>query len=140
MENAVTKKSFVFNSVKIRTTIIDSEPWFIAKDVCDVLGIANSRDAVAELDKDERITVGNPNGNPRAGNPLTFNAVNESGLYALILKSRKPEAKEFRKWVTSEVLPTVCKIEECMDTVSKDLSTALNKDAKSDRSWSSVLY
>lgn len=125
MENAIVKKSFVFNSVKIRTAIIDGEPWFVAKDVCEVLGIANSRDAVAELDKDERITVGNPDGNPRAGNPLTFNAVNESGLYALIFKSRKPEAKAFRKWVTSEVLPTIRKTGEYTDMIPKDLPTAL---------------
>lgn len=125
MENAIIKKSFVFNSVKIRTAIIDGEPWFVAKDVCEVLGIANSRDAVAELDKDERITVGNPDGNPRAGNPLTFNAVNESGLYALMFKSRKPEAKAFRKWVTSEVLPTIRKTGEYTDMIPKDLPTAL---------------
>lgn len=125
MENAIIRKSFVFNSVKIRTAIIDGEPWFVAKDVCEVLGIANSRDAVTELDKDERITVGNPDGNPRAGNPLTFNAVNESGLYALIFKSRKPEAKAFRKWVTSEVLPTIRKTGEYTDMIPKDLPTAL---------------
>ena len=61
------------------------------------------------MDADERITLDNSEGNPRAGNPLTFNAVNESGLYALIFKSRKPEAKTFRKWVTSEVLPALRK-------------------------------
>lgn len=125
MENAIVKKSFVFNSVKIRTAIIDGEPWFVAKDVCDVLGLENSRKAVADLEEDERITVTNSYGNPRAGNPLTFNAINESGLYALIFKSRKPEAKAFRKWVTSEVLPSIRKTGGYTDMIPKDLPTAL---------------
>lgn len=100
---------FEFKSHEVRTVIIDGEPWFVAKDVCDVLDIQNPSDALKSLDADERITLDNPEGNPRAGNPLTFNAVSESGLYALIFKSRKPQAKAFRKWVTSEVLPQIRK-------------------------------
>ena len=53
MTNEIVKKSFVFNSTQIRTAIIDGEPWFVAKDVCEVLGIANSRDAVADLEQNE---------------------------------------------------------------------------------------
>lgn len=100
---------FEFKSHEVRTVVIDGEPWFIAKDVCGVLDIQNPSDALKSLDADERITLDNPEGNPRAGNPLTFNAVSESGLYALIFKSRKPQAKAFRKWVTSEVLPQIRK-------------------------------
>ena len=81
------------------------EPWFVAKDVCDILGYANSREAVAKLDEDER----------GVSEILTSSGVqkmtiiNESGLYNLILRSNKPKAKKFRKWVTNEVLPAIRK-------------------------------
>lgn len=76
---------------------------FIAKDVCAVLGLSNRNMAVAGLDEDERalITV------DTLGGPQSLLAVNESGLYSLILRSRKPQAKAFRKWVTSVVLPSI---------------------------------
>ncbi|WOE69124.1 BRO family protein [Hydrogenimonas thermophila] len=84
------------------------EPWFVAKDVCDALGLQNPTEAVRSLDDDEKATLRNPEG--RIGNGAqVFNVVNKSGLYALIFKSRKPEAKKFRKWVTSEVLPSIRK-------------------------------
>lgn len=91
--------------VQIRVKILDGEPWFVAKDVCMVLGVSNSRDAVSRLDEDEKAT---------SVLPTQFGCkemwlVNESGLYNLIFQSRKPEAKSFRKWVTSEVLPTLRK-------------------------------
>lgn len=90
--------------VHIRAMLIDGEPWFVAKDVCHALGIENSRQALRRLDDDERNTVISNDGN--RGNP-NLAVVNESGLYALILTSRKPEAKRFRRWVTSEVLPAI---------------------------------
>ena len=107
MANELTR--FEFQGKGVRTVTINGEPWFVAKDVCEILELENSRKAVSTLDEDEKITVTNGDGNPRAGNPLTFNVVSESGLYALIFKSRKPEAKEFRKWVTKEVLPQIRK-------------------------------
>jgi len=82
-------------------------PLWVAADVCRVLGIINPRDAVSSLDEDEKITVGNPDGNPRAGIPHKLVCVSESGLYALIFKSRKAEAKAFRKRVTNEILPQI---------------------------------
>ena len=87
----------------IRVQVINNEPWFVAKDVCEVLEISNNRDAVSRLDDDEKAT---------SVLPTQFGAkdmwlINESGLYALIFQSRKPEAKAFRKWVTSEVLPSI---------------------------------
>ncbi len=95
---------------EIRTVLIDDEPWFIAKDVCDVLDIANSRDAVSTLDDDEKadvvITDTSSNG---ISQDRTFKAVNEYGLYALIFKSRKPEAKDFKRWITHNVLPSLRK-------------------------------
>ncbi|UQZ88855.1 hypothetical protein C4J81_06445 [Deltaproteobacteria bacterium Smac51] len=87
----------------------DGNPWFVASDVCAALGILNSRDAVNGLDDDEKITVANTDGNPRAGIPHQFSAISEPGLYSLIFRSRKPEAKAFKRWVTHEVIPTIRK-------------------------------
>lgn len=84
----------------------DGEPWFVAKDVCDILGISNNRDAIAALDDDEKNTVAIPDGIP--GNP-NKTIVSEPGLYKLVMRSRKPEAKEFQRWVTHEVLPSIRK-------------------------------
>lgn len=105
-----TFMSFIFDEAQVR--IHQDEKgilWFVARDVCDILGIANVPDSVGTLDEDERITIGNTDSNPREGIPHQLNAVSESGLYALIFRSRKPEAKSFRKWVTSEVLPSIRK-------------------------------
>ena len=100
-------KVFTFNESDqhIRVQIKDGEPWFVAKDVCDALTIGNSRDAVNRLDEDEKaMSV-----LPTQFGDKEMNLVNESGLYNLIFQSRKPEAKKFRKWVTSEVLPSIRK-------------------------------
>lgn len=91
----------------VRVVMHEGEPWFVAKDVCDCLDLGNSRQAVSYLDDDEKITVTNNDGNPRAGIPLTFTLVSESGFYSLIFRSRKPDAKDFRRWVTHEVLPSI---------------------------------
>ena len=104
MENAL--QVFEYKGANVRTVERDGEVWFVAKDVCDVLGIANARDAVSELDDDEKNTVVITDGN--RGNPNT-NIISEPGLYALVLKSRKPEAKEFSRWVRHEVLPAIRK-------------------------------
>lgn len=95
----------VFNDHEVRTVIIRGEPWFVAKDVCDVLGIQNVSQAIANLADDEK---GICNSDTLGGSQELL-TVNESGLYALIFKSRKPEAKAFRHWVTSEVLPSIRK-------------------------------
>ncbi|WP_415713086.1 Bro-N domain-containing protein [Maridesulfovibrio sp.] len=83
----------------------DGNPWFVAKDVCIVLEIRNSRDATSSLDDDELVSVKATSG----GQHREMSAVSESGLYSLIFKSRKPEAKKFRKWITSEVIPSLRK-------------------------------
>lgn len=87
----------------------DGEPLFIAKDVWDALGINNVSMGVSRLDDDQKITISNPDGNPRAGIPRTILAVTESGLYDLTLDSRKPEARRIRKWVVGDVMPTLRK-------------------------------
>ncbi len=87
---------------QIRTTIIDGEPWFVAKDVCDVLGIQNTTQAIQNLDNDERAMF-------YIGRQGEANIISESGLYALILRSNKPEAKNFSRWVRHDVLPAIRK-------------------------------
>lgn len=91
---------------EVRTLNIENEPWFVAADVCKALDIINSRDAVARLDDDERNTVVLTDGIP--GNP-NKTVVNEPGLYALVLGSRKPEAKAFKRWITHDVIPSIRK-------------------------------
>ena len=89
----------------VRVLAIDSEPWFVAKDVCDALGLSNHRSSIALLDDDERgvHTVDTPSGEQDMA------IITEAGLYSLILRSRKPEAKRFKRWVTHDVLPTIRK-------------------------------
>ena len=101
---------FVFDENLVRTIVDEAGNfWFVAKDVCRVLAIENNRDAIAGLDEDEKITVANPDGNPRAGVPHSYTMISESGLYALVFRSRKKEARAFSKWVRAEVLPTLRK-------------------------------
>jgi len=95
---------FRYDSAPIRTVVRDGEPWFVARDVCAVLGITNGRDAVARLDADG---VGTADVIDSMGRTQTAAIVSEPGLYELIFQSRKPEAKAFRRWVTNEVLPTI---------------------------------
>ena len=101
-------QAFTFNASnqQVRTVVIDGKPFFVAKDVCAILGISNHKDAVSRLDDDERDGVGITD---PIGRQQQVSVVNESGLYHLIFQSRKPEAKAFRKWVTSEVLPSLRK-------------------------------
>lgn len=91
---------------KVRTVTLNGAPCFVAADVCRALDIGNPTDALRRLDDDEKALVsieGISNGNNKA------NIVNESGLYSLVLGSRKPEAKQFKRWITHEVIPTIRK-------------------------------
>ena len=85
---------FQFKQTEVRIVVIDNEPWFVAKDLCNVLEIRNNRDALNRLDSDEKNTVALTDGTP--GNPNTA-IVSESGMYTLVLRSRKQSAKAFRK-------------------------------------------
>ena len=93
------------SDVQIRSKIIDGTPWLVAKDLCDYLELNDVSKALERLDDDEKLTrkffV--------SGQMRSMWLVNESGTYALILRSNKPKAREFRKWITSEVLPTLRK-------------------------------
>lgn len=92
---------------QVRTIEIDNEPWFVGKDVAEALGYSNTRDALdRHVEKEDKNTVVNPDGN--RGNP-NMTIINESGLYCLILSSKLPGAKEFKRWVTSEVIPSIRK-------------------------------
>lgn len=94
---------FIFNNISLRTlTDENSGPWFIAKDVCNILGISNPADALKRLDDDERARF-------NLGRQGEMNIINEAGLYTLMLSSRKPEAREFKRWITHEALPSIRK-------------------------------
>jgi prophage antirepressor-like protein len=96
---------FSFDGAAVRVVLVDGEPWWVAADVCGALAIANPRDALSRLDDDEK-GVGLTD---TLGGSQHLSIINESGLYSLILRSRKAEAKRFKKWVTAEVLPSIRK-------------------------------
>ena len=93
------------NFGELRVVVQDGEPWFVAKSVCACLGISNSRDAISNLDDDEKGVVNTD----ALGENRVVTIVSESGLYNLVFRSRKPEAKSFKRWVTHEVLPQIRK-------------------------------
>lgn len=105
MDNQIT----VFASDKfgdVRIVQIGNEPWFVGKDICDILGYQNgSRDINRHVDEEDRQNY--QNGTFESNRGLTI--INESGVYALILSSKLPQAKEFKRWVTHEVLPSIRK-------------------------------
>ena len=86
----------------VRATVIDGEPWFVAADVCNVLDLSNPTIAVSRLDEDERAKF-------NLGRQGDATIVNEPGLYTLVLGSRKPEAKAFKRWITHDVIPSIRK-------------------------------
>lgn len=116
-------EEFAYTTQKIRMIEIDDEPWFIVKDVCDILGIKNVADAMKRLDEDEKLRL-NLSYEEKHRLNLGFRGkspwgVNEPGLYTLIACSRKKEAILFRRWVTHEVLPSIRKTGRYIDTGKK---------------------
>jgi anti-repressor protein len=112
---------FQYGSCSVRTIIKDDEIWFVAKDVCNVLEISDVSKAVSRLDEDEKGTTSilTP------GGQQNLLIVNEPGLYSLILTSRKQEAKQFKRWVTHEVLPSIRKTGSYSIQIPKTFSEAL---------------
>ena len=107
MNNEIQR--FDFRGASLRTLTDEAgEPWFVAKDVCDILGMSNPSMAVTALDKDEVAQIDPKDylGSENRSNQAV-NIVSEPGLYKLIMRSRKPEAHEFQRWVTHEVLPSI---------------------------------
>jgi prophage antirepressor-like protein len=96
------EKVFNYGQNTVRTIVGEEEIWFVARDVCDILAIKNTTQAVQKLDEDERSML-------NIGRQGETNVVNEYGLFSLVLSSRKPEAKTFKRWITHEVLPTIRK-------------------------------
>lgn len=102
----------------VRTVVIDGEPWFVGKDVAEILGYSNSRKAIGDhVDDEDRdgVTI-----RDAIGREQIATVINESGLYSLIMSSKLPQAKKFKRWVTAEVLPSIRKngmytIDELLD-------------------------
>ena len=121
--------TFNFENQSIRALVINNEPWFIAKDVCDTLKISNVSDALLKLDDDEKATIGLTDS--QAGNGAqSISIISESGMYTLILRCRDAVKKgsvphRFRKWVTAEVLPTIRKTGKYESKTTVDDRTGL---------------
>ncbi|AHL18415.1 antirepressor [Staphylococcus phage DW2] len=99
-------QTFNFEELPVRTLEVDGEPYFIGKDVADILGYANGRDALSKhVDAEDKL----PSQIATAGQNRNVTIINESGLYSLIFSSKLENAKRFKRWVTSEVLPTLRK-------------------------------
>jgi prophage antirepressor-like protein len=116
--------TFTYEGNNVRTVQISGEPWWVLKDVCDVLGLSSPHKVVERLDEDEkgRSLI------PTLGGEQEMNIVSESGLYNVILRSDKPEAKMFKRWITHDVLPAIRSNGYYM-TDSKLRSTAVNPNA-----------
>ena len=117
MNNEMQK--FDFKGASLRTLTDEAgEPWFVAKDVCDILELGNTTNALRALDEDEKTNFTNCNVAQNGGRaPLI---ISEPGLYKLVMRSRKPEAKEFQRWVTHEVLPQIRKTGGYIPTSESD--------------------
>jgi anti-repressor protein len=113
---------FNFKDSEVRTLLINNEPYFVGKDVASILGYSNPRKALADHvdDEDKGVTKCDT-----LGGVQELTVINESGLYSLVLSSKLPKAKEFKKWVTSEVLPSIRKHGAYMsaDTLEKALTS-----------------
>jgi len=109
--NEIQPFEFPATGQRVRTVLVDGEPWFYASDVCRVLGVTNVSDALTRVNSSDIGSTDTTDtyqyGAGTRTRNITVKIVNESGLYDLILDSRKPEAKSFRRWVTADVLPSI---------------------------------
>lgn len=126
-----------FEKKEIRNVMIKGEPWFVAKDICDVLGLIKGRNSVALLNPDERMShtmgVRSENG---VIQDRDMTIVNESGMYNLIFQSRKPAAQRFRYWATSEVLPAIRKYGKySLPGTAEQLKLEANYKKRKDAEW-----
>ncbi|MCC4119888.1 phage antirepressor [Lactococcus lactis] len=96
-------QNFNFNNLRVRTILIENEPWFVAKDVADILEYSDTQAMTRRLDKEDIIT------DKLSGMNMKSTIINESGLYEAIIGSKKKEVKPFKRWITHEVLPTIRK-------------------------------
>lgn len=101
-------KVFAYGEQQVRTVLVDDAPWWVLADVCKALGLTTPSRVAERLDEDEKMTLNLAQGHSgQRGGAQRLIVVNESGLYAVILRSDKPEAKKFKRWVTHEVLPSI---------------------------------
>ena len=130
---------FKYQTNEVRTVEMDGEPWFVLKDVCEVLGLTTPARVAERLDEDE---VSLTHLTDSMGRQQSTTIINESGLYHVILRSDKPEAKPFRKWVTSEVLPSIRRTGSyMMPKLSKELQAIFlldNRTAELDQRLTAV--
>lgn len=105
----------------VRIVMKGQEPWFVAKDICECLAISKHRDAISRLDSDERGSLKVDT----LGGKQEMSTVNEYGLYSLVLSSRKPEAKEFKRWITHDVIPQIRKTGQYVADIPRTLPDAL---------------
>jgi prophage antirepressor-like protein len=124
-------KLFFYEGRDFRTIVIDGNPWWMLVDVCRIIGIRSPTKALRGLDSDEFSTL-TINGNDSDIFKQNRHIVNESGLYTLIMKSNKPDAKEFRKWVTLEVIPSIRKTGS-YSIANKNPSHLIDDEIKQDR-------
>ena len=116
---------------KVRTVVIDNEPWMVGKDVADALGYANSRDAISRHVDDEDKGVAKCD---TLGGKQDLQIINEAGMYDLVFGSKLPTAKKFKHWVTSEVLPALRKTGSyTMPKMSKELQAIVMLDGKQEK-------
>lgn len=126
---------FQFDGQTINEITIDGNPWFVARDICEVLELGNTSQALSRLDEDEKDIISNDT----PGGKQDISIINESGLYSLVLSSRKKNARAFKKWVTSEVLPQIRKTggyaipKDPLELVELALNTAKAERARADR-------
>lgn len=127
---------FSFEKSPVRTVLVSGAPWFSSADVGKILQLSNIRASVALLDDDEKgvNTIDTPGGKQE------ISIVSESGLYALIFKSRRPEAKKFRRWVTSEVLPAIRKTGSYSATLTPAEQLQIRKAISARAKKSAVAY
>lgn len=124
-----TLTPFTYTDRTVRTVLIDGEAWFVAKDVCDVIGISKPRDAFAQLDDDERASTAVDT----LGGSQNMSIVNEAGVYSLMLISRSPAVKPFKRWLTHEVLPAIRKTGQYGSAVPASFAEALELAASQQR-------
>lgn len=127
---------FTYDDAAVRTIVIDGEPWFIARDICNALGLPNLSMALQRLAEDEK----GVNRIDTLGGSQQMAIVSESGMYALVLRSDKPEAVTFRRWITSEVLPAIRKIDQYVtDTDLLSFSTVASTNGVTEKALRELL-
>lgn len=123
--------AFNFETYEVRTVVIDNEAWFVGKDVADALGYSNTRDALSKhVDGEDKLM----SQIATSGQNRDMTLINESGMYSLVFGSKKDEAKKFKKWVTSEVLPSIRKTGSYSITQVRD-SYAIQDPVERAKRW-----